>query len=331
MKAIRAHDFGGPENLCLDDIPTPRPGPGEVLIGIRAAGVNPADTYMLTGGYAIRPDLPYIPGGDCTGFIAGLGEGVDSFAVGDRVFVSAALGRDLSGCYAEYATRPAENVIPLPGNVDFASAAALGVPYITAHLALFGRGRARAGENLFIHGASGAVGIAATQLARRAGLRVLGSAGSAAGLDRVRAEGADLVVDHGANGYLDHIREATGGAGPDLILEMLANINLAADMELAAKRGRIVIIGCRGDVTISPRVAMMKELDILGTAIWNMERDEVVASLRDVIAALTEGSLAPVVGRSYPLAEAAEAHRELMRPGTNGKIVLAMNEFSREP
>lgn len=328
MKAIRVHEFGGPENLCLDEILTPRPGPGEVLIKIRAAGVNPADTYMLSGGYAIRPDLPYIPGGDCAGYVAELGEGVDSFAVGDRVFISAALGRDLSGCYAEYVARPAENVMPLPGNVDFAAAAALGVPYVTAHLALFGRGRALAGETLFIHGASGAVGSAAIQLARRAGLRVLGSAGSAAGMDRVRAEGADIVVDHGAAGYLDHIREATDGDGPDLILEMLANINLAADMELAARRGRIVIIGCRGDVTISPRVAMMKELDIIGTAIWNMERDEVLASLRDVNAGLADGSLTPVVGCRYPLAEAAEAHREVMRPGTNGKIVLAMDEFS---
>jgi NADPH2:quinone reductase len=322
MKAIRAHAFGGPENLVLDDLPMPEPGPGEVAIEIHAAGVNPADTYMLSGHYAIKPELPYVPGGDCAGIVAAVGTGVTSCAPGDRVFVSAALGRDLSGCYAEYALRPAENVLPLPAGIGFAQAAALGVPYVTAHIALFTRGRAQAGETVFVHGASGAVGTAAIQLARRAGLRVIGSAGSAAGLAHLGAEGVDLAVDHGETGYLDKVRAATAGKGPDLILEMLANVNLAADMDLAAAFGRIVIIGCRGEATIAPRVAMMKELDILGTAVWNAPRALVGTALDDIAGGLADGSLRPVVGQRLALAEAAEAHRAVLRPGTAGKIVL---------
>ncbi|SDD26885.1 NADPH:quinone reductase [Ruegeria marina] len=322
MKAIRAHAFGGPETLVLDEIPAPEPGPGQVLIEMKAAGVNPADTYMLTGNYAITPDLPYIPGGDCAGVVATVGPQVEKFAPGDRVFVSAALGRDLSGCYAEYVLRPAENILPLPENVGFAEAAAIGVPYVTAHLALFTRGRAQAGETVFIHGASGAVGTAAIQLAHRAGMRAIGSAGSAAGLDLVRAQGAEVAVDHSRPGYLDQVRSATGGEGPALILEMLANANLAADMDLAAPFGRIVIVGCRGEIVISPRVAMMKELDIAGTAVWNAPRTRVLDTLADIGAGLADGSLRPVVNRTYPLAEAAEAQRDVLRPGARGKVVL---------
>ena len=321
MKAIRAHSFGGPETLQLDEIEDPRPGPGELVIEMRAAGLNPADTYMLTGQYAIVPPLPFIPGGDCAGVVAELGEGVTGFAPGDPVFAAAPLGRDLSGCFAEKVLRPAKDVLPLPQGADFAQAAALGIPYVTAHIALFRRGRAQAGETVFIHGASGAVGTAATQLARRAGLTVIGSAGSDAGLALVRSLGATLAVDHRAPGYLDAIRKAAP-EGPALILEMLADVNLAADMALAAKFGRIVIIGCRGEVTIPPRAAMMKELDILGTAVWNAPRKDVLAALADIATGLADGSLAPVIGQRIPLADAARAYAEVLAPGRLGKIVL---------
>lgn len=322
MKAIRAHAFGGPDVLQADDIATPQPGSGEVLIEMRAAGVNPADTYMLGGSYAIRPDLPYTPGGDFAGVIAALGEDVTGWSAGDRVFVSAALGVSLTGGYADYVLRPAENLRPLPDGVSFEQAAALGVPYVTAHLGLFEKGRAARGETVFIHGASGAVGTAAIQLARRAGLTVIGSAGSAAGLDLIREQGVSLAVDHSSDTYLDAIRAATDGNGPDLILEMLADRNLAADMELAAKYGRIVIIGCRGDVTISPRLSMMKELTITGTAVWNAPRETVLGVLDDIAAGLADQSLAPVIGARFALDQAADAHRAVMEPGHRGKVVI---------
>lgn len=187
---------------------------------------------------------------------------------------------------------------------------------------LFERGTARAGETVFIHGASGSVGTAAIQLAKRAGLRVIGSGGTARGLELILQEGADHAVDHTAPGYLAEVKALTTGAGPQLILEMLANVNLAADMDLAAKYGRILIIGNRGEITINPRVAMMKELDIRGIALWNAPAEQVRPMMQDILAGVAEGALRPIIGRQMPLSEAAAAHVAVLEPGAYGKIVL---------
>ena len=322
MKAIRGHSFGGPEVLRLDDIADPMPGPGEIVFDMRATGVNPADTYMRNGTYAIVPPLPYIPGGDAAGVVSAVGPGVTAFKIGDKVFTGTALTFDMTGCYAEKVKRKTSEIMPLPDNVSFAQAAAFGVSYTTAHYALFARGGARVGETVFIHGASGSVGTAAIQLAKRAGLRVIGSGGTATGLSLILAEGSDYAVNHTEAGYLDTVKQATGGKGPDLILEMLANVNLAADMDLAAKYGRIVIIGNRGEITITPRVAMMKELDIRGIALWNAPADQMGPMMADILAGVASGDLRPIIGREMPLAAAAEAHVAVLRPGAHGKIVL---------
>ena len=321
MKAIVAHEFGGPEVLKYEEVPDPVPGPGEVVFDVVAIGVNPAETYMRTGTYAVKPDLPYIPGGDAAGMISEVGEGVTELKVGDRVFCGAALGRDMTGCYAERVKRPAAHVMKLPANVDYAQGAALGVPWVTAHYALFARGGGRPGETVFIHGASGAVGTAAIQLARRAGMKAIGSGGSARGRELIESLGAK-AVDHTAEGYLDEVCEAAGGEGPAMILEMLANVNLANDLELLAKFGRVIVIGNRGEVTINPRLTMMKELDIRGIALWNADQELVRDILENLISGLEDGSLSPVVGREMPLAEAAAAHEAVLAPGRVGKLVL---------
>jgi len=322
MKAIRAHRFGGPEVLQLDEAAAPLAGPGEVVVDIRAAGVNPADTYMRGGAYAIVPDLPYIPGGDAAGVVSAVGAGVDMLAVGDRVAIGTVMTMDMTGCYAEKVKRKASDVLALPGSVGFAEATAFGVSYPTAHYALFARGGAKAGETVFIHGASGSVGTAAIQLAMRGGLRVVGSAGTPRGLELVRAEGADLAVDHSKAGYLDELTAFTDGAGPNLILEMLANVNLAADLDCVARHGRIIIIGNRGEVTINPRLTMMKELDVRGMALWNATPDQVAPMMADLMAAAESGAIRPVTGREFALAEASAAHVAVLEPGAHGKIVL---------
>ena len=322
MKAIRAHSFGGPEVLQLDQIDDPVAGAGEVVIDVRAVGINPADTYMRTGTYAIVPELPYIPGGDAAGVVSAVGSGVDRLSVGDGVFVGTAMSMDMTGCYAEKVKRKASEVVPLPKGVSFAEAAAFGVSYTTAHYALFARGGARAGETVFIHGASGSVGTSAVQLAKRAGLTVIGSGGTAKGLELILAEGADLAVNHTKDGYLNEVTKFTDGRGPELILEMLANINLAADMDIAAKFGRIIVIGNRGEITITPRVAMMKELDIRGIALWNATPEQVAPMMEDILAGVAEGALRPIIGREMPLADAASAHVAVLEPGAHGKIVL---------
>ncbi|MBT4701313.1 MAG: NADPH:quinone reductase [Rhodospirillaceae bacterium] len=322
MKVIRAHSFGGPEVLQLDEIDDPVAGVGEIVIDVRAAGINPADTYMRNGTYAIVPDLPYIPGGDAAGVVSAVGSGVDGVSVGDSVFVGTAMSMDLTGCYAEKVKRKVSEVTPLPKGVSFAEAAAFGVSYTTAHYALFERGGARAGETVFIHGASGSVGTSAVQLAKRAGLTVIGSGGTAKGLNLILAEGADLAVDHTKDGYLDDVANFTGGEGPELILEMLANINLSADMDIVAKYGRIIVIGNRGEIMITPRVAMMKELDIRGIALWNATPEQVAPMMEDILAGVAEGTLRPIIGREIPLAEASSAHMAVLEPGAHGKIVL---------
>ena len=322
MKAIRAHSFGGPEVFQLDEIDDPVAGPGEVVVDIRAAGVNPADTYMRNGTYAIVPDLPYIPGGDAGGVVSAVGDGVDTLSIGDRVFVGTALSLDLTGCYAEKVKRPAQEVMRLPENVGFAEATALGVSYTTAHYALFERGGASSGETVFIHGASGSVGTSAIQLAKRAGLKVIGSGGTQKGLELILAEGADHAVDHTGADYLEEVKQLTDGAGPSLVLEMLANVNLAADMDLVARYGRIVVIGNRGEITVNPRVAMMKELDIRGIALWNATPDQIAPMVKDILAGMNDGTLRPIVGRRMKLAEAAAAHVAVLEPGAFGKIVL---------
>ena len=322
MKAIRAHSFGGPDVLQLDEVDDPVPGPSEVVVDVRAAGVNPADTYMRNGTYALVPDLPYVPGGDAGGVVSEIGAGVEGFSVGDPVFVGTALGFSFEGCYAEKVKRKAADVLPIPDGVSFAAAAAFGVSYTTAHYALFERGGARSGETVFIHGASGSVGTSAIQLAKRAGLKVIGSGGTAKGLDLILNEGADHAVDHTKDGYLDEIKGYTEGKGPELILEMLANVNLAADMDLAAKFGRIIVIGNRGEITITPRVAMMKELDIRGIALWNATPEQVKPMMQDILAGAADGTLRPIIGRQVPLTDAAAAHVAVLEPGAYGKIVL---------
>ena len=194
MRAVRVHRFGGPEVLSVDEIDEPRAGPGEVVVRVRAAGVNPADTYVRSGAYRLTPALPFIPGGDAGGEIDALGEGVTTFSIGDRVCVGTALGFDFFGCYAERVVRSANNVLRIPENISFAQATALGVSYPTAHYSLFHRGGATAGDIVFVHGASGSVGTSVVQLAKRAGLRVIGSAGSPEGLDLIRREGADFAT-----------------------------------------------------------------------------------------------------------------------------------------
>ncbi len=322
MKAIRVHEFGGPEVLTLEDMDDPEPGPNQVVVRIRAAGVNPADTYVRSGEYRLSPPLPFIPGGDAGGEIDAIGEAVTGFSVGDRVCVGTALGFGFFGCYAERVVRDAEHVLPIPDNVSFSQAATLGVSYPTAHYALFYRGGATAGETVFIHGASGSVGTSAIQLAKRAGLRVIGSAGSSDGLDLIKREGADLAVNHSTSDYLDDVKKSIQGTGPDLILEMLANKNLAVDMDLAAPHGRIVIIGNRGDITINPRVAMTKELDIRGIQLWNADKETIGEIMSDILSGVSDGTLNPVVGREMKLEDAATAHVDVLGSGNGGKLVL---------
>ncbi|MBI3493552.1 MAG: NADPH:quinone reductase, partial [Acidobacteria bacterium] len=233
MKAIRVHAFGGPEVLKLENVPEPKAGPGEVVVRVRAAGVNPVDAYMHTGTYARKPPLPYTPGFDGAGDVESVGADVKGFVPGDRVYI-AGPGNTIAGAgtYAERAICLPSQLHRLPARSSYAQGAALGVPYCTAYRALFQRARAVPGETVLVHGATGGVGIAAVELAHARGLTVIGTGGTDAGLAAAREHGADVVVSHRAANYTDDIMRATGGRGVDVIIEMAAHINLDRDLGL---------------------------------------------------------------------------------------------------
>jgi len=323
MKAIRAHEFGGPEVLRYDDIPEPTPGAGQVRVRLHAAGVNPFDTYMLSGTYAIKPPLPYSPGADGAGMVEAVGAGVTGVAVGDRVYTGGTADHLSYGAYRQVVLCTPSQVHPLPARVSFAEGAAVNVPALTAHVALE-RATPRGGDVVLVHGASGSVGLAAVQLARAAGLTVIGTASTDDGLALVAAEGAHHVVNHADAGHVERIQALTNGRGPDVVLEMLANVNLDHDLTMLAPRGRIVVIGNRGRIEIDPRKIMAKHAVVTGLALWGLTTEEVQRGHDALGQALASGALRPVVGTELPLAEAAEAHRRVMAPGARGKIVLLM-------
>ncbi|MGA2989359.1 MAG: NADPH:quinone reductase [Candidatus Korobacteraceae bacterium] len=318
MKAIRVHEFGGPEKLVLEQVPDLRPGPGEVVVRIHAAGVNPVETYIRMGTHMVKPTLPYTPGSDGAGVVLSVGEGVQHVKPGDRVYTSGSI----SGTYAEQALCRETQVHPLPKNVTFQQGAALGVPYATAIRGLFQRAHGVPGESVLVHGASGAVGVAAVQLAHAHGMLVIGTAGTERGLKLVREMGAHHVFDHNAPNLPEQVLKATGGRGVNIILEMLANKNLAKDLAMAAPKGRVVVIGNRGTIEINPRDAMLREISILGLILFAATEQELASIHAGLGAALELGIAKPVIGQEIPLAEARRAHEAVLQPGSYGKIVL---------
>ncbi len=318
MKAIRIYKFGDPEVMQWEEIDSMHPGEGTVTIKLSAAGVNPVEAYMRSGAYAMKPSLPYTPGGDGAGVVEEVGAGVSSCKPGDRVYTSGSL----SGTYAEIAMCAEHHVHPLPHTVSFQQGAALGVPYGTAYRALFQRAAAAAGETVLIHGATGGVGIAAVQLSLSAGLRVIATGGSQRGRAMLSEQGVHNVLDHTASNYLEKIMPLTDGRGVDIILEMLANVNLAQDLAVLAKHGRVVIIGNRGTVEIDPRNLMARDAAILGMTLFNADESDLRVIHAGLIAGLSNSTLRPVVGRKFPMKDAAAAHKAVMDRGAYGKIVL---------
>jgi NADPH2:quinone reductase len=327
MKAIRVHEFGGPEVLQLEEVPMPQPGPGEVVVRMHAIGVNPVETYIRAGTYARLPALPYTPGNDGAGVVEQIGDSVTEFKPGDRVYT----GGSLTGStYAEFALCKTAQVHPLPANVSFAQGAAMGTPYATAYRGLFQRADAKPGETVLVHGASGGVGIAAVQLARARGLRVFGTAGSDEGRKLAREQGAHEVFDHRTPDHFEQIMNATSGRGVDVIVELLANVNLAKDLTILAKGGRVAIIGSRGPAEINPRDVMQRDADLRGMVLPNTPPADLASIHAALVAGLENGTLRPVIGKEFPLAEAAQAHRAVMEPGALGKIVLVPGEVRKK-
>jgi NADPH:quinone reductase len=318
MQAIIVKQFGAPEMMKLEEISVPQPDANQVLIKVIASGVNPVDTYIRSGTYATVPNLPYTPGKDAAGIVEAVGANITKFKVGDRVYTA----DSVSGTYAEFVVCKENQVGHLPENVSFEQGAGVFVPYATSYRGLFQKAKAKSGETVLIHGASGGVGIAAVQWAKNAGLTVIGTAGSEEGKQLVKEQAADFVFDHSDENYLQQILEATDDKGVDIILEMLANVNLVKDFDVLAKYGRIVVIGNRGSLEFNPRLTMGKDATIYGMALFNFSTEEEAEIHREIFKGLSEGFLNPIVGKTFPLSEAAQAHHEVVESKAFGKIVL---------
>lgn len=318
MKAIRVFEYGEPEVMRLETMPQLTPDMGQVLVEIKAAGVNPVDTYMRAGWHPSRRALPYTPGMDAAGIVLEVGQGCSGIQVNDRVFVSGSL----SGTYASQALCFPEHLHRLPDGIDFAQGAALGVPYGTACRALFGRATVTAGQIVLVHGASGGVGIAAVQLALAGGLKVIATAGTEKGRQVLAEQGAQWVLDHHDPERWGAIMAVTEGRGVDVILEMLANVNLDHDLDVIAPGGTVVVIGSRGRIEIDPRKTMARDLSIMGMMLMNTPPQELKIIYAHITAGLEAGQLRPVIASQMPLNEAPRAHREIMESGHHGKIVL---------
>ncbi|NXP47399.1 QOR oxidoreductase, partial [Heliornis fulica] len=312
--------FGGPEVLKLQpDVPIPVPGEGQVLIKVHACGVNPVETYIRSGSYARKPALPYTPGSDVAGVIESVGERVTAFKEGDRVFTVSTI----SGGYADYAVAAADRTFPLSDKLDFKQGAAVGIPYFTAYRALFQKGCAAAGQSVLVHGASGGVGIAACQIARACGLKVLGTAGTEEGMSVVLRNGAHRAFNHREPHYMDKIKEYVGTEGVDIVIEMLSNVNLPADLQILAYAGRVMVVGCRGPVEINPRDTMSKESSITGVSLFLATEEEMRECAAAVLDGIEAGWLKPTVGSEYLLADVTKAHEDIIHgSGARGKMVL---------
>ncbi|XP_039078057.1 quinone oxidoreductase isoform X1 [Hyaena hyaena] len=321
MKAIRVFEFGGPEVLKLQsDVAVPTPKDHQVLIKVHACGVNPVETYIRSGTYRKKPHLPYTPGSDVAGVIEAVGDNV-SFKKGDRVFTT----NTISGGYAEYALAADHTVYPLPEKLDFKQGAAIGIPYFTAYRALLHSARVKAGESVLVHGASGGVGLAACQIARAYGLEVLGTAGTEEGQNIVLQNGAHKVFNHRERNYFDKIKKSIGEKGIDVIIEMLANVNLNNDLKLLSQGGRVIVVGSRGPIEISPRDTMTMESSIIGVSLYSSTKGEFRQYAAALQAGMEIGWLKPVIGSQYSLEKVAQAHENIIHSsGATGKMILLL-------
>jgi NADPH:quinone reductase len=318
MKAIVVKEFGAPEQMRLEEVSDLQPDENQILVRVKAAGVNPVDTYIRAGQHAQKPNLPYTPGKDAAGIVEKTGANITKFKTGNRILTTGSI----TGTYAEFCLCEENQLIKLPENVSFEQGAGVFVPYATSYRALFQKAEAKAGETVLIHGASGGVGIAAVQWAKNAGLKVVGTASSEDGKKLVKEQGADYVFDHSKEIYLDEIKEATGGKGVDIILEMLANENLNKDFEVLKMFGRITIIGNRGSIEFNPRLTMGKDASVFGMSLFNAPEDAMREIYKAIYKGLSEGFLNPVVGKTFILEEAAKAHHVVIEEKAFGKIVL---------
>lgn len=317
MKAVSIQQFGGAENLRVDEIETPQPGAGEVLIKTSVAGINYADIMLREGKYFFRPPLPFVPGFEAAGTVEAVGSGVENLQTGQRV-----LAMLRGGGYAEYAVAPAARVFPIPDGLEFGAATALLVQGLTA-LGLLED--LQAGQSILIHAAAGGVGSLLVQLAKQRGARVLGTASSAEKLEKVAKLGADAGINYTEADWTKQVLQATDGKGADLIIEMVGGEIGRRNFECLAAKGTMIVYGAASgeDFQISA-ISLMSKMQIVKGYNLNLETPENIARFsRELVQSFAGGNLKVSV-TEFPLEQAAEAHRAVEGRKTTGKVVLTV-------
>jgi len=324
VKAVVITKAGGPEVLALRDVPDPSPGAGEILVRVRAAGINRADVLQRMGQYPAPPGAPAdVPGLEYAGEVAALGVGSEGWKVGDRV-----MGLVPAGGYAECVTVNEAVALRIPAAWSFEQAAAVPEAFITAHDALVRQLGLRSGETVLIHAVGSGVGTAAVQLARAYGARTFGTSRSPQKLERARSLGLEIGIDSGAEDFAEVVRRHTGGAGVDMVLDLVGAPLLAGSIKALARGGRMIVVGLTGgrSATLDLGAVLSKRLTIVGTVLRARtlsEKINVTAHFAAEVMPLLEGGIVrPIVERSFPLAAAADAHRHLESNEVFGKLVL---------
>ena len=325
MKAIHVHEFGGPDVMVLEDAADPTPSAGEILVDVKAAGVNPVDTTFRSGAHPLSRGLalPWTPGVDAAGDVVATGEGVSGFSPGDRVF-----GAAVGGSYAEKAILHPLRAAKLPENLSYAEGASLPVVLYTAYYALIYKAQLKPGETVLIHAGAGGVGCMGIQIAKAAGGRVITTVSSAEKARFCRDLGADVVVNYREEDFAERCLAETDGRGVDSVVEMVAVENFDADCRAVKKYGCIVVLGAgtgkslTGSVNYPPFYS--KDIDVRGMSLFNADPvfPEMVRQLAPMLA---DGRVRASVGETMPLGAAARAHDLLMTGKIFGKIVLTMD------
>lgn len=325
MRAVLCKKWGGPDDLSLETIEAKSPGPGEVRIAIRAAGLNFADTLMIAGKYQERPDFPFSPGLEAAGEVVECGEGIEGLAIGERVM--AVLGH---GGFASEAVVAAERVYKIPDDMPFEEAAGFPVAYGTSHMALRHRARLEAGETLVVHGASGGVGLTAVEIGAVLGAEIIACASSPEKLALAEKYGAGHLIDYSKEDIRERVLEITGKRGANVIYDPVGGDAFDASMRCIAWEGRLLVVGfASGRIPKAPaNYILLKNCSLVGV-IWGayLGRDPAVvrSAMEELLGWYGQGKLKPHISATFPLAEAAEAMKSMMARKSTGKIVLTMD------
>lgn len=330
MKAIQFHEFGDVDVLRLEDIPTPEPKPGEVLIRVEATGVNFADTLQRKNQYIYTPSLPFTPGSEVSGTIERLSADVQSFSIGQR-----AIAFTTDGGYAEYVVAPEHLTVVLPDEIDFVSGAAIITQGLTAFSMLKTVAHLESGQSVLIHSAAGGVGSLAVQLAKILGAsHVVATAGSAEKLEFARSLGADSLVNYRDADWQQQVMDATGGKGVDVVLEAVGGEVFHKSLECLASRGQLIVYGrSSGSTVFDPIVLLDKTRSVTGFSLYEfLENPLYTESLNTLFEYIKQGKLKVQIGGVFPLAEASKVHYSNRKPQFSGKIDCeAVDEYPRLP